>query len=77
METERSDGKKRQCKERKAQWVQCDNPECQKWRRIDYEADVNGLKNENWVCKMNEGISDCKLQLLFRSGVFARFVMHE
>ena len=39
----------------RSQWVQCDNPECQKWRRIEYDADLDSLAQEKWICNMNEG----------------------
>ena len=39
-----------------SQWVQCDNPECRKWRRITYIADLESLSNEKWICDMNEGV---------------------
>ncbi|XP_065060700.1 zinc finger CW-type PWWP domain protein 1-like [Rhopilema esculentum] len=38
----------------RSQWVQCDNPECQKWRRIDYVIDIDEVENEKWVCEMNK-----------------------
>lgn len=41
---------------KKSHWVQCDNPECQKWRRIDYDADISKLANAEWICDMNEGL---------------------
>ena len=41
--------------EERSKWVQCDNPDCQKWRRIDYMSDIASLSKEQWMCEMNEG----------------------
>ena len=40
----------------RSQWVQCDNPECQKWRRIDYVIDIDEVESAKWVCEMNKGM---------------------
>ena len=41
---------------RHSQWVQCDNPQCQKWRRIDAADCLEEYVAAKWVCGMNKGI---------------------
>ena len=48
-------GEGEQLGSRQCHWVQCDNPDCRKWRRIDYIRDINSLSTELWTCGMNEG----------------------
>jgi hypothetical protein len=33
-------------------WIQCDRPECQKWRKVDMD-DVSSLSQEKWYCSQN------------------------
>ena len=33
-------------------WVQCDNPDCQKWRKIPLSS-ANNLEDNPWYCSMN------------------------
>ncbi|WAQ95083.1 ZCPW2-like protein, partial [Mya arenaria] len=33
-------------------WVQCDNPDCQKWRRIPARF-ADSLDDQSWYCHMN------------------------
>ena len=50
-----ANGEGEQVGTRQCHWVQCDNPDCHKWRRIDYITDINSLSTEPWTCGMNEG----------------------
>lgn len=36
----------------KSRWVQCDNPKCLKWRRLDPSFHVERLRGK-WTCKLN------------------------
>lgn len=36
-------------------WVQCDKPECQKWRKVDCDIDLTLNSDKKWYCWMNSG----------------------
>jgi len=38
----------------KSSWVQCDNGECSKWRRLDHLNDLSSVQCDSWVCSMNK-----------------------
>ncbi|XP_057304281.1 PC4 and SFRS1-interacting protein-like [Hydractinia symbiolongicarpus] len=50
-------------REKRSSWIQCDRPECQKWRRIDYVDDLRNVSDGKWICCMNEDSqhNDCDL----------------
>ena len=35
-----------------SEWVQCDKPECRKWRRVAWNVDIDSLPEE-WQCADN------------------------
>lgn len=35
----------------KEEWAQCENPNCQKWRKLPRGVTIN--ENESWYCYMN------------------------
>lgn len=50
-------------REKRSSWIQCDRPECQKWRRIDYVDDLRSVSDGKWICCMNEDSqhNDCDI----------------
>lgn len=34
-------------------WVQCDNPHCKKWRRVDEDELESIGEDDQWFCRMN------------------------
>ena len=42
-------------------WVQCDNPNCQKWRKVPKEAAVSYGPGVPWYCSLNQdsNANDC------------------
>ena len=44
-------------------WIQCENPDCLKWRRVPTTVDVNKVKSP-WVCKdniWNPDVANCSI----------------
>ena len=44
-------------------WVQCDHPNCQKWRRVA-AANADDLGDDPWYCSMNpdRSVNSCDAQ---------------
>ena len=50
-------------------WVQCENPECQKWRRITEQENLGELSEMKWICSMNKGTLVLTSYLVFSQRV--------